>query len=85
MVAAQLEAIVHDARGKQMFVEVASFSSSAEGVRLHADQKAIDLYKDHTTSEQYHAEIKTDMYLERLPSGKLATNQLPQSTGQDGP
>jgi len=33
------------------------------------------LYHEHATSEQYHSEIKTDMGLERLPSGHFATNQ----------
>jgi hypothetical protein len=45
------------------------------------DQEVIDLYKGHATSEQYHAEIKTDMDLERLPSGKFATNQLVMACG----
>lgn len=36
----------------------------------------IELYHNHGTSEQYHSEIKTDMGVERLPSGKLATNRL---------
>jgi len=36
----------------------------------------IDLYHDHATSEQYHAEFKGDIDLERLPSGKCKTNQL---------
>ena len=39
-------------------------------------QKVIDLYHAHGTSEQFHSEIKTDMDLERLPSGKFATNAL---------
>ncbi|MDP1813314.1 MAG: transposase, partial [Leadbetterella sp.] len=34
------------------------------------------LYRDHGTSEQFHSEFKTDMDLERLPSGKFATNSL---------
>ncbi|PSR26545.1 MAG: hypothetical protein C7B43_13800 [Sulfobacillus benefaciens] len=33
-------------------------------------------YPDHGTMEPYHSEYKTDMNLERLPSGKFATNQL---------
>ena len=37
--------------------------------------KAIELYHDHGTSEQFHSELKTDMDVERLPSGKFATNQ----------
>ena len=40
------------------------------------DQQIIDLYSDHGTSEQFHSEFKTDMDIERLPSGKFATNQL---------
>jgi hypothetical protein len=36
----------------------------------------IRLYEDHGTSEQFHSEIKSDMDLERLPSGKFATNAL---------
>lgn len=39
------------------------------------------LYKDHATSEQYHSELKTDLDLERLPSGKFATNALVMSLG----
>jgi hypothetical protein len=39
-------------------------------------EKIIQLYHDHATSEQFHSEIKTDMDVERLPSGKFATNRL---------
>ena len=37
-------------------------------------QEVIDLYKHHGTHEQFHSEIKTDLDLERLPSGKFDTN-----------
>lgn len=33
-------------------------------------------YHDHGTSEQFHSELKTDMDIEKLPSGKFATNAL---------
>ncbi len=46
-----------------------------------SDQEIIELYKGHALCEQYHAEIKTDMDLERLPSGKFATNQLVMACG----
>ena len=36
----------------------------------------IQLYRNHATSEQYHSELKSDMGIERLPSGKFATNAL---------
>ena len=31
-------------------------------------------YHDHGTHEQFHSEIKSDLDLERLPSGKFDTN-----------
>jgi Transposase DDE domain group 1 len=41
------------------------------------DAKAIiALYADHGTHEQFHSEFKTDLDLERLPSGKFDTNYL---------
>jgi hypothetical protein len=36
----------------------------------------IALDADHATSEQLHSEFKTDVGIERLPSGKFATNAL---------
>lgn len=36
----------------------------------------LKLYADHGTSEQFHSEIKSDMDMERLPSGKFETNQV---------
>jgi len=36
----------------------------------------IDLYHDHGTSEQFHSELKTDMNVERLPSGKFVVNAI---------
>jgi len=43
----------------------------------HIDaQQIIALYADHGTHEQFHAEFKTDLDLERLPSGKFDTNAL---------
>lgn len=40
------------------------------------DEEIIRLYHAHGECEQFHSEIKTDMDLERLPSGKFATNAL---------
>ncbi len=42
----------------------------------HEPSIIVEQYHRHGTSEQYHSEIKTDMGLERFPSGKFATNQL---------
>ena len=41
-----------------------------------ADEDVIELYHQHGTMEQYHSELKSDMGVERLPSGKFATNRL---------
>jgi hypothetical protein len=36
----------------------------------------IALYHDHGTSEQFHSELKHDMGIERMPSGKFNVNDL---------
>lgn len=46
-----------------------------------AGEQIIALYRDHATSEQFHSEFKTDLDLERLPSGKFDTNTLVMSMG----
>ena len=40
------------------------------------DRDVIEYYHQHGTMEQFHSELKTDMDMERLPSGKFATNRL---------
>jgi hypothetical protein len=44
-------------------------------------EQVIALYCQHGTHEQFHSEIKSDLDLERLPSGKFATNALILSLG----
>lgn len=39
-------------------------------------ETVIALYRDHGPHEPFHSELKTDLDLERLPSGKFATNDL---------
>lgn len=39
-------------------------------------EEIVKLYQGHGTHEQFHSEFKTDLDLERLPSGKFATNDL---------
>lgn len=41
-----------------------------------SDDNIIASYHAHGECEQYHSEIKTDMDVERLPSGKFSTNEL---------
>lgn len=43
--------------------------------RINAAQ-VIALYAEHGTHEQFHSEFKSDMNLQRLPSGKFDTNYL---------
>lgn len=45
-------------------------------------REVVDLYKDHGTSEQFHAEFKGEMDMERLPSGKFKTNRLLMALAQ---
>lgn len=40
------------------------------------DEEVIHHYHAHGECEQFHSEIKTDMDVERLPSGKFSTNEL---------
>lgn len=45
-------------------------------------REVVDLYKDHGTSEQFHAEFKGELDMERLPSGKFKTNRLLMALAQ---
>ncbi len=64
-----------DAKGQVLLVpdlEVSTFWTSLPD----APAKIIRLYQNLGTSEQFHSEIKTELDLEKLPSGKFATNDL---------
>jgi len=39
-------------------------------------EDVIELYHAHGTSEQFHSELKSDMGIERLPSGKFSVNSV---------
>jgi hypothetical protein len=54
-------------------IEVETYWCSLEQLSV---EEVIDLYHDHGTSEQFHSEIKSDMDLERLPSGNFDSNAL---------
>lgn len=41
-----------------------------------SEKDVVELYHQHATMEQFHSEMKTDMGMEKLPSGKFATNML---------
>jgi len=64
-----------DARGQMLLtpeIEVNTWWTSLPA----APDTVIELYHKHGTSEQFHSEIKTDMDMERLPSGKFSANSL---------
>ena len=56
-------------------IEVEGWWTSLDSTQ-HSDAEIIAWYQDHATSEQFHSEFKTDLDIERLPSGKFATNDL---------
>jgi len=63
------------ADGQQLLIpqiEVDSFWTSLRD----PEAVIIEQYHQHATCEQYHSELKNDMDMERLPSGKFKTNQL---------
>ena len=39
-------------------------------------EEVTELYHDHGTSEQFHSELKSDMGVEQLPSGKFCVNRI---------
>lgn len=64
-----------DKRGQFMFpadLEVNTWWTNTD----MTDEDVIAQYHAHGESEQFHSEIKTDMDVERLPSGKFKTNEL---------
>jgi hypothetical protein len=68
------------ADGQRLLIPDIEISTWWTSLRL-PPKTVIELYHQHGTSEQFHSEIKTDMGLERLPSGKFATNALMLSLG----
>ena len=71
------------ADGQKLLVPEIEVNTWWTSLKLSA-KEVIALYHAHGTSEQYHSEIKTDMDLERLPSGKFATNATMLSLGLTG-
>jgi len=66
-----------DAKGQALLVPKIEFDfwDTTLPVRFKPIE-VINLYCDHGTHEQFHSEFKTDLDLERLPSGKFNTNDL---------
>jgi hypothetical protein len=65
------------ARGQQFLVpEIILEGWTTSLPKTLSAEAIIELYAGHATHEQFHAEFKTDLDLERLPSGKFDTNYL---------
>jgi hypothetical protein len=64
-----------DRCGQQLMIADIEVNTFWSTVREKAET-VIELYHDHGTMEQFHSELKTDMNLERFPSGKYAVNQI---------
>ena len=66
---------LEDQDGNKLLIPEIEVETYWTNLPLEAED-VIDLYHDHGTSEQYHSELKTDMNVERLPSGKFVANQF---------
>jgi len=64
-----------DAQGNRLLIPEIEVNSWWTNLKCEAE-KIIELYRDHATSEQFHSELKHDMDVERLPSGKFAVNRI---------
>ena len=67
-----------DAKGQHLIMPervLEGWTTSLKAKQFNATD-IIELYADHGTHEQFHSEFKTDLDLERLPSGKFDSNYL---------
>src|SRR5215469_6304954 len=71
-----------DSKGNQYLFPEIEVNSWWTNLTCEAE-KVIALYHDHATSEQFHSELKSDMGIERLPSGKYAVNQILLAIGMN--
>ena len=65
-----------DAQGQHLLIPDIEVDTYWVSLADDPVETIIEQYHDHATSEQYHAEFKGEIDLERLPSGKYKTNQL---------
>lgn len=61
------------ANGEQLLLPEIDADTYWTGLEEYPET-VIELYHGHGTSEQFHSELKSDMGVERLPSGKFKTN-----------
>jgi hypothetical protein len=73
----------HDRRGQPLLFPDLELEGWWSNLTAEAFPAAalIRLYQERGTSEQFHSELKSDLDLERLPSGKFETNELVLALG----
>ncbi len=64
-----------DKHGQNLIIPEVEFESYWTTLDIEPEE-VIELYHEHGTCEQFHRELKTDLDLERFPSGKFCTNDL---------
>jgi len=64
-----------DAKGNSLLLPLVGVDAWITSLDL-PEEEVIALYRAHGTSEQFHSEMKGELDLERLPSGKFMTNAL---------
>jgi hypothetical protein len=64
-----------DKRGQRLLMPEIALQGSRTSLQVPMVE-VIELYKHHSTHEPFHSELKTDLDLERLPSGKFDTNDV---------
>jgi hypothetical protein len=64
-----------DREGNRYLFPEIEVNSWWTNLRCNAEE-VIELYHAHATSEQFHSELKSDMGIERLPSGKFEVNRI---------
>ena len=64
-----------DSKGQTFMMPEIELEVYWNTLKLAAEQ-AEEYYHQHGTSEQYHSEFKTDLDMERLPSGKFSSNYI---------
>jgi len=67
---------IYDHEGNRLLIPTVEVNTFWTNLGACSASEVIELYHAHGTSEQFHSELKSDMNIEQLPSGKFAVNTL---------
>ena len=67
--------LTHDSKGQLYLIPEVKVEGWWTNLEV-SEKEIIKLYEGHGLCEQFHSEFKSDLDIERLPSGKFATNAL---------